>query len=60
MLELRGLLGFVLFILCVWAIFQIIKSRAEDLHKAIWIGVIVFLPLLGLIVWWFFGPKPEN
>lgn len=60
MFELSGFIGLIIFILDVWAILRILKSKAEDLNKAIWIGVIVFLPIFGLLLWLLFGPSPED
>jgi len=52
-----GILGFIVFVLDVWAIIQIWNSKAEDFHKAVWIATVVFLPVMGFIIWWFVGPK---
>ena len=55
-----GLGGLVILALDIWAILQIIGSKEEDLKKVIWIVVIIALPLLGLIIWYFAGPKKEG
>jgi hypothetical protein len=60
MLDLSGLLGLVIFVLDVWAIFQVVQSQADNLHKAMWIGLIFFLPLLGFVVWLVWGPSPQR
>jgi succinate dehydrogenase/fumarate reductase cytochrome b subunit len=60
MFELSGIFGFIIFALDVWAIIRIWNSKAEDFHKAVWIAVVVFMPLLGFIIWWFVGPKSED
>jgi uncharacterized membrane protein YagU involved in acid resistance len=60
MFELSGIFGFIFFVLDVWAIIRIWNSKAEDLHKAVWIAVVVFMPLLGFLIWWFVGPKSED
>lgn len=49
-----GAFGLVILALNVWAIANILTNTV--LRKAIkfmWIGIIVFLPVLGLILWFF-------
>jgi len=41
----------------VWAILNIAQSSASNEKKALWIVLVVVLPLLGLILWFFLGPK---
>ncbi|WBU60047.1 PLD nuclease N-terminal domain-containing protein [Paracoccus albus] len=53
----NGLIGIVIFALDVWAIAQIINSGAERTNKIIWVLVVAFLPVIGLIAWYFMGPK---
>lgn len=55
--EVGGLLGLVLLILDVWAIVRILQSGAGTGAKVLWVVVILLLPLLGLILWFLFGPK---
>lgn len=57
MLELSGLFGVILLVLDIWAIMKTLQSSASTLKKAIWVAVIFFLPFLGLILWYLFGPK---
>lgn len=52
-----GILGVAILILDIYAIVRIAQSGAEPLWKAIWIAVVVLLPVLGLILWFLFGPK---
>lgn len=56
-LEVGGLIGLLVLIADVWAILNIFGSRASILVKAIWILVILMLPVLGLIVWLLAGPR---
>ena len=53
----NGLLG--LFVLAgdIWAILNIAQSSASNEKKLIWILVVLLLPLLGLILWFFMGPR---
>ena len=40
----------------LYALIQIWNSSADMATKVIWILVVGFLPLIGLIVWFFIGP----
>ena len=52
-----GLVGLLIFVADIWAILNIAQSSSENLKKAIWIVIIVFLPVLGLVLWFLFGPR---
>jgi Phospholipase_D-nuclease N-terminal len=41
----------------IWAIINIVQSSASNERKLIWILVVLVLPLLGLILWYFLGPR---
>ncbi len=56
-IEVGGVLGLVLLVLNVWAVIRIIQSGASTGSKVIWVVVILLLPLLGVILWFFLGPK---
>ena len=59
-MEITGLFGFLIFVAYIWAILKIIKSSASDGNKALWIAIVVVLPLIGLILWYLMGPgKPD-
>ena len=52
-----GILGLLILIADIYAILKIIGSGATTGAKILWIlGVLIF-PLIGLIVWFFAGPK---
>jgi len=53
----NGLLGLLILIGDVWAIINIIQSSASNEKKLLWIVVVLLLPLLGLILWFFLGPR---
>jgi len=53
----KGLLGLVVLVLDVWAIVQVLSGRAKTGAKVLWTLIILLLPVVGLIVWWFAGPK---
>jgi hypothetical protein len=44
----------------VWAIINIFQSSVSNEKKLLWILVVVLLPLLGLILWFFLGPRDRT
>ena len=56
-IEVGGIIGLIILILDVWAIVKIIGSGASTGAKVLWVVVILLLPLLGLLLWFLFGPK---
>lgn len=53
----EGLLGVLILIADIWAIINIANSGATTGAKALWIVLVLLLPVLGLIVWYLAGPK---
>jgi hypothetical protein len=53
----NGLLGLLILIGDVWAIINIFQSSASNEKKLLWTVVVLLLPLLGLILWFFLGPR---
>jgi len=41
----------------VWAIINISQSTVSNEKKLIWILVVLLLPVVGLILWYFLGPR---
>ena len=56
-IEIGGLLGLIILILDVWAIVKTIGSSASTGGKIFWIVLILILPVLGFIIWFFAGPR---
>ena len=52
-----GILGVLILAGDIWAIVNIFQSSASNERKLLWILVVVLLPLLGLILWYFLGPR---
>ncbi len=52
-----GFFGLLILVLDIYAIIKVAQSGAAPLSKAIWIVVILLLPVLGLILWLLLGPK---
>lgn len=55
-MEVTGILGFLILVADIWAVLQIAQSDAGNGKKALWIAIVVVLPVLGLIVWYLIGP----
>ena len=49
--------GILVLIAHVWAIINIIQSAANTDRKVLWTVLVVLLPVLGFILWYFWGPK---
>ena len=59
-LEVNGVLGLLLLLADVWAIVNVLQSGASTGKKFIWTVVILLLPLLGLVIWFFVGPRAKD
>ena len=56
-LEIGGLLGLIWLVIVIWAIIKVANSSAGSGAKVLWILILLLFPLIGLIVWFFLGPK---
>lgn len=56
-IEIGGLLGLVILIADIWAIVKIFKSSASNGMKVFWVVLILVLPVIGLLIWLFAGPR---
>jgi len=56
-IGIHGIWGVLILAADVWAILNIAQSSASNEKKALWIVLVVVLPLLGLILWYFLGPR---
>ncbi len=52
-----GILGLLVLIADIWAIVNIVQSNESTGTKVIWIVVVLVLPVIGFVVWYFAGPK---
>jgi phospholipase D-like protein len=52
--------GLLVLIGDIWAILNVFQSSASNEKKLLWILVVVLLPLLGLILWFFLGPRDRK
>lgn len=56
-IEVTGLLTLIWLIILIWAIVKVAKSSAGPVAKLLWILILFFFPLVGLIIWLLLGPK---
>ena len=52
-----GIWGLLILVGDVWAILNIFQSSASNERKLLWTLVVILLPLIGLILWFFLGPR---
>lgn len=52
-----GIFGILVLLADIWAGLNVIQSSASMERKALWILLILVLPLLGVIIWYFAGPR---
>jgi len=55
--EYSGLLGILVLAADVWAIINIVQSSATTGMKVVWVVLVLMLPLVGVIIWYFAGPR---
>ncbi len=52
------IIGVLILIADIWAILQTIQSPgATAVAKILWVLLILILPVIGLIIWFFAGPR---
>lgn len=56
-MQYQGLGGLIVLVADVWAIVNIFQSAADTGRKVIWTVIVLVLPVLGFILWYFLGPK---
>ncbi len=52
-----GILGLIILIADIYAIYQVLTSNTSTLSKIVWTLAILILPVVGLIVWLIAGPR---
>ncbi|WP_130908957.1 hypothetical protein [Pseudomonas antarctica] len=53
------ILAVILLVLELWAINVVLRSTGGWETKGLWLIILIFVPLFGLIAWAMFGPKRE-
>ena len=52
----NGILGLIILLADIFAIYKIANSSESIGIKILWIIIVLILPILGLIAWFFAGP----
>ena len=55
--NVNGLWGLIVLVADVWAIVNIFQSSVSTGQKVLWTVLVIVLPVLGFIIWYFAGPK---
>jgi hypothetical protein len=53
----NGLLGLLVLVGDIWAIINIFQCAASNEKKLLWMILVILLPLVGLVLWYFLGPR---
>lgn len=56
-IEVSGFFGILILAADIWAILNVVQSRTDNIKKLLWILAILLLPLLGVVIWFFMGPR---
>jgi len=56
-LQVNGLWGLIVLAADIWAIVNIFQSRATTQAKVLWTLLVIVLPVIGFVIWFFAGPK---
>jgi hypothetical protein len=57
MYDRYSLWGLIVLVADIWAIVNILQSGSDTAHKVLWTVVVLVLPVLGFILWFFLGPR---
>ncbi|MBP3865528.1 MAG: PLDc_N domain-containing protein [Pseudomonas sp.] len=53
-------MAIILVLLELWAIRGVMKSGARSSSRLMWIAIIIFAPLLGMLAWLVAGPRQPS
>ena len=56
-MQYPGLWGLLVLIADVWAVVNIVQSGADSGKRALRVVLVIVLPVLGFVLWWFLGPR---
>ncbi|WP_108485202.1 PLD nuclease N-terminal domain-containing protein [Oceaniglobus ichthyenteri] len=60
MLDIGGIGGLIVLVLDIWALISIISSRNSTGNKVLWSLLVLILPIIGFIIWFFAGPRGQT
>lgn len=55
-----GLLGILVLIADIYAIYNILTSGASTVAKVLWTLLVVLLPVIGFVIWLVAGPRGSS
>ncbi len=55
-----GIVGLLVLIADIWAILNVVQSASTTGKKLLWVLLILLLPLLGVVIWYFAGPRARG
>ena len=55
-MKVSGIIGLLILVADIYAIVMTLQSSAKTAEKIIWTLVVLVLPLIGVIAWYFAGP----
>ena len=55
-----GILGLIILIADIYALYQVFTSGASGLSKILWVLGIIIFPVVGFIVWLIAGPRGDK
>jgi hypothetical protein len=55
--SMTSIVGLVILILDIVAIVDVVKSSIDSAKKALWVLLILFLPVIGMVLYFFLGKK---
>lgn len=55
--NVNSLWGLIVLVADIWAIVNIFSSSATTGRKVLWTVLVLILPVLGFIIWFFAGPR---
>lgn len=58
--ALEFIFGLIVLALDIWAIVNIVGSPASTGAKILWTLLIIILPIVGFIIWFFAGPRSRT
>ncbi|MBU1912227.1 MAG: PLD nuclease N-terminal domain-containing protein [Candidatus Omnitrophica bacterium] len=60
MVGIPGLLGLLILVLDIIAIVSALQSSMDTGQKALWIVLILLLPVIGMVLYFLLGKKPNS
>ncbi|WP_339851125.1 PLD nuclease N-terminal domain-containing protein [uncultured Nisaea sp.] len=55
-----GLFALIILIADIYAVIQVLSSGTSGVNKLVWTLLIIVLPVIGLIIWMFAGPRGSS